>query len=77
MVNFKNISNFILQIIFVINLFFFSTLQAKNYDKFNNADSISNYFSGIIHLNQNEYYDSYKYLNKLKGLENSHKNYSE
>ena len=77
MTNLKNIFKTILQILFVINLIFFSTLQAKNYNKFNNSDSISNYFSGIIHLNQNEYYDSYQYLKKLKGLENSHKNYSE
>ncbi len=77
MINLKNIIKTILQIIFVINLIFFSTLQAKNYDKFNNADSVSNYFSGIIHLNQNEYDESYKYLKKLNGLQNSHKNYSE
>ena len=77
MTNLKNIFKTILQILFVINLIFFSTLQAKNYNKFDNADSISNYFSGIIHLNQNEYDSSYKYLKKLKGLENSHKNYSE
>ncbi len=77
MTNLKNIFKIILQIIFVINLIFFSTLKAKDYNKFNNADSISNYFSGIIHLNQNEYDDSYKYLKRLNGLENSHKNYSE
>ena len=77
MINLKNIIKTILQIVFVINLIFFSTLQAKNYDKFNNADSISNYFSGIIHLNQNEYDESYKYLKKINGLQKSHKNYSE
>ncbi len=77
MINLKNLFKITLQIIFVINLIFFSTLQAKNYNDFNNADSISNYFSGIIHLNQNEYDDSYRYLKKLNGLENSHKNYSE
>ena len=32
------------QIIFVI--IFFSTLQAKNLDKFNNADRVSDYLSG-------------------------------
>ena len=77
MINLKNIIKTILQIVFVINLIFFSTLQAKNYDKFNSADSISNYFSGIIHLNQNEYDKSYKYLKKINGLQKSHKNYSE
>ena len=77
MINLKNIIKTILQIVFVINLIFFSTLQAKNYDKFNSADSISNYFSGIIHLNQNEYDKSYKYLKKINGLQKSNKNYSE
>ena len=43
------------QIIFVI--IFFSTLQAKNLNKFNEADHISDYFSGILLLNDNQYND--------------------
>ena len=62
------------QIIFVI--IFFSTLQAKNMDKFDKADSISNYFSGILLLNDNQYKDSSKFLKKVNGLEKSHINYS-
>ena len=62
------------QIIFVI--IFFSTLQAKNLDKFNEADRVSNYFSGILLLNDNQYNASYKYLKKLNGLQESHNNYS-
>ena len=64
------------QILFVINFIFFSTLQAKNLDKHNNANSISNYFSGILLLNQSKYNDSYKHLKRLEGLEKSHVNYS-
>ncbi len=64
------------QILFVINFIFFSTLQAKNFDKHNNANSISNYFSGILLLNQSKYNDSYKHLKRLEGLEESHDNYS-
>jgi tetratricopeptide (TPR) repeat protein len=63
-----------LQILFVI--IFFSSLQAKNLDKFNTGDNISDYFSGILLLNENQYNESYKFLKKLKGLEESHANYS-
>ena len=62
------------QIIFVI--IFFSTLQAKNLDKFNEADYVSDYFSGILLLNNNQYNESSKYLKKLNGLEKTHINYS-
>jgi tetratricopeptide (TPR) repeat protein len=62
------------QIIFVI--IFFSTLQAKNLDKFNKASNVSNYFSGIILLNDNQYNESFTYLKKLDGLEKSHVNFS-
>ena len=71
---FKNIFKFILQIFFVI--VFFSTLHAKNVDKFNDGDNISDYFSGILLLNENQYEESYKFLKKLNGLEDSHLNYS-
>jgi tetratricopeptide (TPR) repeat protein len=62
------------QIIFVIT--FFSTSQAKNMDKFNKADRVSDYFSGILLLNDNNYNESSKFLKKLNGLEKSHINYS-
>ena len=64
----------ILQVFFVI--IFFSTLNAKNLDKFNEGDHISNYFSGILLLNDNQYKESYKLFKKLEGLEESHINYS-
>ena len=62
------------QIIFVI--IFFSTTQARSLDKFNEADRISDYFSGILLLNDNQYTESSKFLKKLNGLEKSHNNYS-
>ena len=55
------------QIIFVI--IFFSTLEAKNPDKFNEADKVSDYFSGILLLNENQYDKSLNFLKKLNGLE--------
>ncbi|MBD1150681.1 tetratricopeptide repeat protein [Pelagibacterales bacterium SAG-MED29] len=61
-------------ILFVI--IFFSTLQAKNLNKFNEGSYVSDYFSGILLLNDNQYNDSYIFLKKLDGLEASHLNYS-
>ena len=71
---FKYSLKLIVQIFFVI--IFFSTLQAKNLEKFNDGDNISDYFSGILLLNNNQYIESYKFLKKLSGLEESHLNYS-
>ena len=68
--NFKIIG----QITFVI--IFFSTLEAKNLDKFNEGDRVSDYFSGILLLNDNKYDESFKFLKKLNNLEESHINYS-
>ena len=62
------------QIIFVI--IFFSTLEAKNLNKFNDADRVSDYFLGILLLNDNQYDESFKFLKKLNGLEESHISYS-
>ena len=73
-----NISKIFIQIILQIFLFFifFSTLHARNVDKFNDGDHIANYFSGILLLYENRYNESYKYLKKLDGLEDVHLNYS-
>ena len=70
---FKFKINLIAQILFV-TIFF--TLQAKNPDKFNEGQNISDYFSGLLLLNDNQYTESYKFLKKLDGLEKSHLNYS-
>ena len=53
-----------------------STSPVKSLDKFDKADKVSSYFLGILLLNDSQYKDSQKYLNKLNGLENSHFNYS-
>ena len=71
---FKYSLKIIVQIIFVIIIF--STLNAKNLDKFNKADQVSDYFSGILLLNDNRYNESFKYLKRLNGLEERHINYS-
>ena len=59
--------NNIVPIIFVI--IFFSTPSVKALDKFNKAERISDYFSGILLLNENKYIKSYDFFKKLNGLE--------
>jgi len=64
----------IVRILFVT--VFLSTSPAKSLDKFNKSGRISDYFSGILLLNDNQYEKSFNFLKKLNGLEASHKNYS-
>ncbi len=64
----------IIHILFII--VFFLTTHAKSLDKFNRAERVSDYFSGILLLNENKYEESFKFLKKLNGLESSHSNYS-
>ena len=76
MVIFKQFFKITAHVLFVIIFIFFSTLEAKNLDKFIKGDEISDYFSGILLLNQNKYEESQKFLKKLDGLEKVHKSYS-
>ena len=62
--------------LFVIILIFFSTTHSKTLERYNKAKNISDYFSGVILLNQNQYQESQKYLKKLDGLEVTHSNYT-
>ena len=70
----KLLVKIIVQFLFVI--IFFSTTPVKSLDKFDKAENFSDYFSGILLLNDNKYEDSFKYLKRLNGLEASHLNYS-
>ena len=70
--NFKN--KIIGPIFFVI--IFLSTSPVKSLDKFDKADRLSDYFSGILLLNDNQYEESLEYFKKLRGLEAKHLNYS-
>ena len=64
----------IIQFLFVI--IFLSTSSAKSLDKFNKAEHVSDYFSGILMLNEHQYEESLRFLKKLNGLEAKHINYS-
>ena len=64
-------------LIIIVTVFVtFSTLNAKNFDKYYKAGKVADYFSGILLLNKSQYDESYKYLKKLDGLEKSHSNFS-
>ena len=65
----------IIEQILIVIIFLFTT-SAQSLDKFYKADRVSDYFSGILLLNENQYKDSLKYFKKLDGLEISHKDYS-
>ena len=70
----KFLSKLIIQILFFISIF--NVIYAKNYEKYYQEDKISNYFSGILLLNDNDYINSYKKLKQLDGLESIHLPYS-
>ncbi len=73
---FKKLFKITPQIIFVIVFIFFSTIHAKNPSKYSKAENISDYFAGILALNDSKYEESLKYLKNLDGLEDSHLAYS-
>jgi tetratricopeptide (TPR) repeat protein len=74
MKNLKFIHSLLIYIIILFNIS--NNLSAKNLTKFEETESISNYFSGVLYLNDNKYLESYKFLKKLNGLEKLHGNYS-
>ena len=71
---FKKLLKITGHVIFVIIFIFFSTSYAKNLEKFDKGSSISDYFSGILLLNQNNYNEAHAYLKKLEGIESFHEN---
>ena len=66
----KNYITLIIQIVFLLSIF--NPIYAKNINKKYDADSFSNYFSGILSLQDKNFENSYKYLKPLKGLEDEH-----
>jgi tetratricopeptide (TPR) repeat protein len=74
----KNLkAQFKLIIYFFLFLTTSTTILAKNLDKFSDAKNISNYFLGVLSLNDNKYEKSYSYFKSLVDLEDSHYNYSQ
>ena len=60
----------------IIGLFFVTPTLAKDSKIKYSRENISNYFLGIISLNQNYTSSSYKYFNKIQSLKKNHSNYN-
>tara|TARA_B100001564_G_C20661319_1_gene681667 strand:+ start:729 stop:2429 length:1701 start_codon:yes stop_codon:yes gene_type:complete len=76
MLFYKNLFKTTAHILIVITFILFSTLEAKNLEKYERGSNISDYFSGIVLLNQSKYEESFKFLKNLDGLERSHSTFS-
>ena len=74
MYNFFNPNRIIIQTFF-LSFIFFST-NSYSVEKIYKNDYLSNYFSGIISLNNQDYESSLNFLKRLDELENNHVSYS-
>ena len=74
MSNFLKLNKLILQIFFLYAVLL--TCSSFSLEKHNRGDSVSNYFSGIISLQNNKYKESYNFFKKIENLEDNHSKYS-
>ena len=75
MKNLKGQFKLIICVLLFLNTF--NVLTARNIDKFYDAKDVTNYFSGILAVNDNQFQKSYNYLKSLNNLEDSHYPYSQ
>ena len=75
MKNLKAQFKYLIYLLLLLNIVNFA--HTKDIDKLLNENDITNYFSGIVAINENQYQDSYYYLKDLNNLEQSHYNYSQ
>ena len=75
MKNLKAQFKYLIYLLLLLNIVNFA--HTKDIDKFLNENDITNYFSGIVAINENQYQDSYYYLKDLNNLEQSHYIYSQ
>ena len=71
---FNNLKFTLLIGIFII---IFSNIHVKSLEKLIDGQNISNYFSGVLSLNKNDYNKTYSYLKTIEGLEDKHYTYSQ
>ena len=74
MKNLKTQFKLIICVLLFLNTF--NVLVAKSIDEFYDVKDVTNYFSGILAVNDNQYQKSYDYLKSLNNLEDSHYAYS-
>ena len=74
MSNFFKLNKLILQIFFLYIVLL--TSSSNSLEKYYRGDSVSNYFSGILSLQDNNYKKSYNFFKKLENFEDNHFEYS-
>ena len=74
MSKFCKLNKLILQIFFLYIVLL--TGSSNSLEKYYRGDSVSNYFSGILSLQDNNYKKSYNFFKKLENLEDNHFEYS-
>ena len=74
MSNFFKLNKLILQIFFLYIVLL--TSSSNSLEKYYRGDSVSNYFSGILSLQDNNYKKSYNFFKKLENIEDNHFEYS-
>ena len=68
------LKSLILQIFFFYYFIFITS--GITLEKIYTGQSLSNYFSGVVALNSNQYEESYNFLKNNENLENTHSTYS-
>ena len=71
---FFKLKKIIIQTLFLY--IFLLTSSTIGIEKYYREESVSDYFSGIISLQDNKYRDSYNFFKNLENLENTHSRYS-
>ena len=73
----KLVYNIIITLFVIKITFLFSLFPAISLEKVYKAKDLSNYLSGVISLNENDYETSYKFLKNINGLEKDHFTFSQ
>ena len=74
MLKFFKLKKLLLQTLFLY--IFLLTSSGVSLERFYRGESVSNYFSGVVSLNDNKYKESYDFFKNLESLEDDHSQYS-
>ncbi len=74
MLKFFKLKKLLLQTLFLY--IFLLTSPGVSLERFYRGESVSNYFSGVVSLNDNKYKESYDFFKNLESLEDDHSQYS-
>ena len=74
MYKFFKLNKLIFQTLFLYIFLF--TSSSMSLEKYYKGEALSNYFSGVISLQDNKYRDSYEFFKTLENLEDNHSKFS-